>query len=70
MAVRLEKYSYRFAEQIFNGRLAIKNELENIIFQACDDPAVLGRPVFNQVLKKLFIDCAWDSQTRVSPGRN
>ena len=32
MSVRLKKYSYRFAEQVFNGKIQIKNELEDIIY--------------------------------------
>lgn len=32
MSIRLKKYSYRFAEQVFNGKVALKNELEDILY--------------------------------------
>jgi len=67
MAIRLQKFSFRFSEQIFNSRLALKDEIENILFSACIDLSILGRPNFNQVLKELFLQYNWDSQTRVSP---
>ena len=34
MSVRLKKYSYRFAEQVFNGKIQIKNELEAKLFHS------------------------------------
>ena len=32
MSISLKKYSYRFAEQVFNGKVALKNELEDILY--------------------------------------
>ena len=55
MAVRLEHYSYRFAEQVLNSRLSIKNALEDIIRDSTPDLSQLSRPVFNDILKKHFI---------------
>ena len=50
MSIRLKKYSYRFAEQVFNGKVALKNELEDILYEATKDLDVLSRPNFNKIL--------------------
>lgn len=65
MGIRLKKYSYRFAEQVFNSKLDIKNEIENIIYAATDDLSILSRPKFNELLKKEFIKKGWISQPQV-----
>ena len=65
MSVRLEHYSYRFAEQVLNSRLSIKNELEEIIRDSTSDLSLLSRPVFNDILKNNFINKGWVSQPDV-----
>jgi hypothetical protein len=65
MSVRLEHYSYRFAEQVINSRLSIKNELERIIFDSTTDLSLLSRPVFNKVLEDHFVEKGWASQPDV-----
>jgi len=46
MKLRLEKYSFRFAEQVMNSKLNLKSEIESIIL----DPTIviekLSRPHF------------------------
>lgn len=54
MGIRLQKYSYRFAEQIFNGKLTLKNEMENAVCSACADLSDLTRPMFNKKLETEF----------------
>ena len=65
MSVRLRKFSYRYAEEVFNGKLGIKNELEDIIFSATKDLSVLTRPEFNRILEKEFAERGWVSQPQV-----
>lgn len=65
MSVRLEEYSYRFAEQVLNSRLSIKIELENIIKESTKDLSILSRPNFNEILKNEFIKRGWQSQPEV-----
>ncbi len=65
MSVRLEHFSYRFAEQVLNSRLSIKNELEDIIRESTIDLSQLSRPVFNDILKEHFIQKGWISQPDV-----
>ena len=54
MSIRLKKYSYRFAEQVFNGKIQIKDELEDIIYTATKDLSILSRPEFNKILNSEF----------------
>ena len=65
MSVRLKKYSYRFAEQVFNGKIQIKNELEDIIYSATKDLSVLSRPEFNGLLNEEFEKRGWEAQPPV-----
>lgn len=65
MAVRLEHYSYRFAEQVLNSRLSLKNELEEIIRDSTTNLSQLSRPVFNRILEKHFNEKGWTSQPDV-----
>jgi len=65
--IRLQTYSFRFAEQVLNARLSIKHEIERIL----KDPSIiiseLSRPHFNTILDGLFIDRGWQSQPQVFP---
>lgn len=65
MSVRLKKYSYRFAEQVFNGKIQIKNELEDIIYSATKDLSVLSRPEFNRILNEEFAKRGRETQPPV-----
>lgn len=65
MSIRLKKYSYRFAEQVFNGKIQIKNELEDIIYSATKNLSVLSRPEFNKTLNSEFKKRGWEAQPPV-----
>ena len=65
MSIRLLKYSYRFAEQVLNSNLNLKNEIEEIIYNASKDLSILSRPAFNDILKEQFIQHGWTSQPGV-----
>ncbi|UCH61880.1 MAG: restriction endonuclease [Fidelibacterota bacterium] len=63
--IRLKHFSYRFAEQVLNSRLSIKQEIEDVL----QDPSIkipeLSRPHFNQVLDDLFRNKGWQPQPAV-----
>lgn len=65
--LRLQEYSFRFAEQVLNSRLAVKKEIYSIL----QDPAIvleqLSRPHFNEVLDELFRARGWEAQPQVFP---
>lgn len=51
MRIQLRNFSFRFAEQVFNSRLSIKQEIETLLLRACEDLSVLGRPGFDKIRK-------------------
>jgi hypothetical protein len=63
--IRLQTYSYRFAEQVLNSKLATKQEIEAIVRHPNIDVATLSRPHFNRVLEDLFVTRGWISQPPV-----
>jgi hypothetical protein len=65
MKLRLQTYSFRFAEQVLNSKLAIKQELEHIFNDPSIDIPTLSRPNFNQVLETIFTSKGWESQPAV-----
>jgi len=70
MTVRLKKYSFRFAEELFNSRLVQKTEVEQIVNAACSDLSRLNRKEFNRILNDLFLEKGWEGQPRVCPDMN
>lgn len=65
MRIGLQRYSFRFAEQVLNSRLAIKKEIEDILFDERILLDTLSRPNFNKLLEELFVDKGWESQPAV-----
>jgi len=63
--IRLERFSYRFAEQVLNSKLAIKQEVEAILTSEAIEMASLSRPNFNKVLREAFIAKGWHDQPHV-----
>ena len=50
---------------MFNGKIQIKNELEDIIYSATKDLSVLSRPEFNRILNEEFEKRGWETQPPV-----
>lgn len=65
MKLHLERYSYRFAEQVLNSNLAIKLELEQAIEHLVFDPDTLSRPQFNSLLRQALVPLGWQDQPLV-----
>jgi hypothetical protein len=65
MGIRLEKYSFRFAEKVLKSKLALKQEIESILLDPIIDIANLSRLKFNEILKELFIAKGWNDQPHV-----
>ena len=66
--ITLQHHSYRFAEQILNSQLAIRNEVEAILKDPSIPVADLGRRRFNSELKTRFLAKDWESQPLVFGG--
>lgn len=54
MRIRLHKFSYRFAEQVLNSKLVLKQEIEDVLMNPEIDIATLSRPNFKKILKMLL----------------
>jgi hypothetical protein len=65
MHLQTQHYSYRFAEQVLNSRLALKQEIEDILRDSTINIATLSRPNFNSILCQKFMDKGWGSQPHV-----
>lgn len=65
MRLRLERFSFRFAEQVLNARLSTKQELESILLDTSIEIATLSRPTFNSTLDRLFVARGWERQPSV-----
>jgi len=65
MQLRLKRHSYRFAEQVLNSKLALKEEIEKTIEALDPDPSDLSRPKFNELLKQKFVSLGWQDQPDV-----
>jgi|SRR5271165_4465710 len=64
-SLRLQKFSFRFAEQVLNSKLALKEEIDSILLDTVPDLTKLSRPAFNQLLKERFVALGWESQPAV-----
>jgi len=64
-ALHLQKYSYRFAEQVLNSKLALKEQVENILTSLKGGFENLSRPRFNALLEERFSAQGWESQPLV-----
>ena len=62
--MRLHRISYRFAEQVLNSKLALKEEIEQILSEPVN-PTSLSRPGFNKLLEDRFTSRGWESQPTV-----
>ena len=65
MKLRLQTFSYRFAEQVLNSRLSIKQEIESILNHSSIKIPELTRPKFNEILDNLFKNQGWECQPTV-----
>jgi hypothetical protein len=65
MKIRLQTYSFRFAEQVLNSKLAIKQEIESALTDPRIDISSLSRPRFNKVLDELYLEKGWERQPAV-----
>ena len=65
MKIRLQTFSFRFAEQVLNSKLAIKQEIESVLTDPKIDISSLSRPGFNKCLDDLFVAKRWERQPAV-----
>lgn len=65
MNIRLKFFSFRFAEQVLNSNLPLKQEVEQILTDPRIELRNLSRPRFNAILDQLFSEKGWQRQPAV-----
>ena len=65
MKINIIIYSYRFAEEVLNSKLSIKQEIEDTIKDPSIEIPLLSRPYFNNILDKSFCEKGWERQPAV-----
>ena len=63
--MRYVTYSYRFADEVLNGKLTLKKEIDSILSSQYIGLETLSRPNFNEILRKAFIEKGWEDQPAV-----
>ena len=63
--LRLQKFSYRFADQVLNSKLILKEEIEQILVDSSIVIDSLSRPAFNKILDDKFVAKGWTRQPAV-----
>jgi hypothetical protein len=66
-SITLQKFSFRFAEQVLNSKLSLKQEIDEILTDPITDIKLLTKPYFNELLKQRFVAKGWKSQPYVLP---
>jgi len=66
--LRLTTFSYRFAEQVLNGRLATKQELENALRSPGLEASDISRGQFNKAFRNILVSKGWTAQPTVFDG--
>jgi hypothetical protein len=64
-SLRLQRFSFRFAEQVLNRKLSLKEEIEQVLLGAISDITKLSRPAFNELLEDRSVAKGWASQPTV-----
>jgi len=65
MKVRLQTFSFRFAEQVLNSKFTTKQEIEAVLNDKTIDLSKMSRPAFNGKLDQLFTVKGWERQPSV-----
>ena len=63
--MNFKKFSYRFAEQVLNSKLAIKNEFEDVIHSLELSGTDLSRPNLNKIFRGKLVELGWSDQPEI-----
>jgi len=70
VSIRLQKYSYRFVEQVLSSNLTLNQEIESVLLDPGIDITSLSWPNFNAALDERFVSKGWDRQPPVFSGES
>ena len=62
---RSQRFSYRFAEQVLNSKLALKEEIDRVLLEPVPEVCCLSRPGLNKLLDERFTSRGWTQQPSV-----
>lgn len=65
MRIRLNYFSYRFAEQVLNSKLNLKEEIKEVLTDPSMKLETLTRPKFNKILEEKFTAKGWENQPQL-----
>ena len=68
--MRFISWSYRYAEQILNSKLALKKEIEDAIAALNIPPNGFSRPQLNEEIEKQLLAKGWSKQPRIAGERD
>ena len=63
--MRFETCSFRFAEEVLNSKLGLKNEICDVLHSLNPDLHTLSRPCFNRPFRQEFVQRRWRDQPLV-----
>ena len=63
--MRYRSFSFRFAEEVLNSKLSLKQEIGAILTTLNPNLHELSRPKFNKLLRDAFIARGWQDQPLV-----
>ena len=63
--MRFKTWSYRFAEEVLNSKLALKKEIEDVIESIHFSRSEVTRPKLNQAFREEFLKKGWESEVRI-----
>ncbi len=63
--MNFQSWSYRFAEQVLNSNLTVKNEIESVVRSVELPPTAYVRPELNTRFDKAFVKLGWQRQPRL-----
>lgn len=63
--IRLKTFSFRFAEQVLNSKLSLKQEIEGVLTNTKVNLCSLSRPNYNELLDTQFVKMNWKRQPLV-----
>ena len=67
--MRFDSWSYRYAEQVLNSKLALRKEIEDVIAAIKIPSDGFSRPGLNKEIEKQLVSRGWRTQPRVGGDR-
>ena len=67
-ALKLQRFSFRFAEQVLSSSLWLRDEVERLLTYPGHGHRLLSRPMFTSHLEEAFVGRGWAVRTPLLEG--